>query len=175
MPKDVQWARWVFIALVLVTWPHFSDPPLRNVVGEDPCVVTTPSMPVGPFSFFLFCSLLLRLFVYAFVIFSGVYLGVVLFVFCVVKFCIRRLLSDFYVRTWTFQTKRTILLLLLLGQTAHIMEFSPRASSVFRRQPTPTLFRYFASITRPSQSMLRNLEYSNVRRMLLVSCGSVEM
>ena len=184
----------VLVAFLLVTWPHFSDPPMENEVGEEPtavcCVVSTQQKVAGIHSIFLTCTLLLRFLVDLFVFSLVVYLGVILFVLVIACFCNRQLLYYFNGRTYAFNAKWPLILLLLLAQAARLpfsrdqplslLEASNATrdyvAAVQRTFPDgiPPFHGSWFSVKRKCRSDWRNLAHPRVKRMLLVSCGSVE-
>ena len=131
-------------------------------------------------------SLLLMLLVRFFVITFVLSLGVFLFFCCIAYSCIGQLLFYLYGRTWTLKTKGVFLLILLLAKEAQA-PFNVKVTedpSYVRAPPTKfrdsdisllqrILFARLGFIADPI-SDIRNAEYARVRRMLLVTCGSVE-
>ena len=162
----------VLVALMLVTWAHFSDPPSGNAIRNDPRVVSTQQQPARPFSFFLMLMLVLRLFVMAFVISLAIVLGVILFVFCIANSCKWQLFVKLYGRTWTFNVKRSFLLLLLLSHSARIPFRSTRASPPNRNGFTASGFRDFAAVVH--YKFLTDDVHAQIRKWLLAQCGDVE-
>ena len=130
--------------------------------------------------------MLLRFFVITFVLFVAVSLGGFLFVCCIAYSCIGQLLFYLYGLTWTLKTKRVFLLIFLLAKEAQV-PFNVKVTEdpSYVRAP-PTKFRdseisllqriLFARLGFIADliSDIRNAEYARVRRMLLVTCGSVE-
>ena len=178
----------VFLILVsglLVTWPHFSDPPMGSEDRDDPRVGSTQQSLTRIFHFFHMLMLTLRLFAALFVLSQAFFLGVVLFVSCVANSCKWQVLH-IYGQTWKAKMKRTmLLLLLLLGNAARFPKKYYRASyhgsSCECEQRTNSVgnvnisqFRGEWRIEQICRSDIQNLEHSRVKRMLLVSSGSVE-
>ena len=176
----------VLALLLLMTGVYFFDPP-ENTFRDDPFVVPRSQLPAGTHSFFLVCTLLLRLFVTAFVISSAVALSVILFVFCIAKSCKWQAFVKLYGRTSAF-VKRDILFLLLLTHTTRIPNRSTKASPPTRHGVTPPGFRDFAAIAltfRPQGSdpfearrirriRFRNHDHAQIRKWLLTKCGDIE-
>ena len=168
---------WIFVGLLLGTWAHFSDPPMSNEPGEDPHV----KLPVKILSLSLLLLLLFKLFVYSFVISLAVFLGVFLFVLVVAYYCKRQLLFRLYRRTWTFKVKIAVILL-LIAALASRFPFKPRLidpATSWRKVSSHDFKEFFVvahfmDIGRRKRWHFRNHAHSNIRRMLLVSCGSVE-
>ena len=157
------------VALALVTWPHFSDPPSGSEAGDEPRVVSAwQKVSSMAFSLFLDCSLPLRLFVYSFVHFLGTFLSVVLFV-CIASACNWQLLHD-HGRTTNRRRVGIIYILLLLGDTSQ-----PRVEYYGIEIPAPVPGRQSPEsrtlALTASFRDTRKYEHSVTRRMLLLMSG----
>ena len=127
-----------------------------------------------------------------FVVFLAVALGVFLFVRVVTFGGMWRVLFDLYGRTWTFRTRRTLLLLLLLGHATRLPFKAHRAPSKLLPPtiaPSDSEFANFVAVAhhvcligtpqfvdmwkieRIRRFMIRNHEHSRIKRMLLVMSG----
>ena len=178
----------VMATLLLGTMTHFQDPPTESVEWEDPRKVSL-QQKASTFPLFF---LLLRLFVLTFVVFLAVALGVFLFVRVVTFGGMWRVLFDLYGRTWTFRTKRTMILLLVLGHVAKMPFKAQRPPSKLLPPtiaPSPSEFADFVAVAhqvsligmpllvdsrkieRIRRFMIRNHEHSRIKRMLLVMSG----
>ena len=162
---------WVIVALLLVTLPHFSDPPSGSEggVGDDPRVVSTYCNVTMALSLFLDCSLPLRLFVTPIVNFLGTLISVVLFV-CVASACNWQLLHD-HGRTRTRTSTGTLFILLLLGDASQpSVEYhgtkTPEPNPGARKSPESRSLALTANI-----KDTRKYEHSVTRRMLLLMSG----
>ena len=158
------------LALSLVTWPHFSDPPSGSEARDDPRLVSSWRQASSmAFSLFLDCSLPLRLFVYSFVHFLGSLISVVLFV-CVASACIWQLLHD-HGQTTTRRRAGIVFILLLLGDAS---QPRPDFYGTKIERPVPGGKQSPDSLTLASTTIqydIRNYEYSVTKRMLLLIAG----
>ena len=162
-------ARWATTCLLLVTWPHFSDPPSGFEVKEDPRVGSAlQEMLTVAFSFFLDCFLPLFLFVQSFLSFIGIWLSVA-FLSCFASACKWQLLHD----DGQTRTKWKLLLILLIAEASRP---TPRPVHFGGSMPTPVFFERpvpesgeFTLTT--SYGDERNMEHAGVRRMLLLMAG----
>ena len=185
---------WVLGALLLGIWPHLGDPPLQMGARDEPPVVSTSKSLAASFPNVYLFMLILRLFFTFFVVFFSVFIGIVLFIFFLDNSCGWNHFLCCFRRTWTFELRRDILLLLLLGHAARIPCKTYRASpqrplgctatsvefrdfvSVVPLTSTRKIlyFRDGSKINRIRRADIKNHELSRVKRMLLLTSGSVE-
>ena len=171
MPRYRVRMGWVTAALLLVTWPHFCDPPsgIACEARDDPRVGSAlQHLSLVAFSLYLDCFLPLAFIVVSIVTFMGLFLSVA-FLFCVANACKWQLLND-HGRT---RTKTLVLVALLLTDATCPR---PRPQYLGGQAPTPILcaspvpdFGDYA--TTASYADTRNMEHAGIRRMLLIMAG----
>ena len=161
----------VTMALLLVTWPHFCDPPSgsRFEARDDPRVGSAlQHLSMVAFSLYLDYFLPLAFIVISFVSFLGVFLSVA-FLFCVANACKWQLLHD-HGRT---RTKTLVLVALLLTDATCP---KPRPQYLGGQAPTPVgcaspVPEFGDYAITASYADTKNMEHAGIRRMLLIMAG----
>ena len=172
MPRYRVRMGWVTAALLLVTWPHFCDPPsgFAFEARDDPRVGSAlQHMSMVAFSLFLDYFLPLAFIVVSFVTFIGLFLSVAFLFVCVANACKWQLLHD-HERT---RTKTIILVALLLTDATRPR---PRPQYLGGQAPTPILCaspvpEFGDCAITASYVDTRNMEHAGIRRMLLIMAG----
>ena len=182
-----QLPRFFFFALLVVTWPHFRDPPTGSEARDEPCVSTQQRAPFASPLFLFF--VLVRFFVLPFVFFLAVSVSVHLFIFVASVAHLWPTLNRCYYYTRRYHTKVAMFLLLLMGTAVRLPFFANNLEEtppfIAFHKTSMKEFKEFAALAHflsvgipkftpthwTSRWMIRSYERARIQQMLLIMSG----